>query len=74
MEILKVKLSETQTLIAYYSKSVATAGRVGVVSATENSLEFKVGPNSSGQFVDCSPDAVMALLAMLGRQEKPSTP
>jgi hypothetical protein len=37
-------------------------------------VDFKIGPDSADRFVDCSPDAAMALLAMLDRQDKPSTP
>lgn len=63
MEILKVKLNETQALIAYFHHA-----------KDDNRVVFKVGPDSGGKFPDCSPDAAMALLAMLDRQEKPPTP
>ena len=69
MEILKIKLNETQTLIAYCRSKTEN---IGPRASYLNYVDFKVGPNSADQFVDCSPDAVMALLAMLDRQ--PTTP
>lgn len=73
MEILKVKLNETQTLIAYRGSKSEPIGTARIPHHV-NIVDFKVGPNSEGEFIACSPDAAMALLAMLDRQEKPPTP
>jgi hypothetical protein len=75
MEILKVKLNETQTLIAYRGRgSDGGSGKPVETLIRRDEVSFKVGPNTEGSFIGCSPEAAVALLAMLDRQEKPSTP
>jgi len=59
-EILKVKLNDTQTLIA--DDDARPQG-----SAMVREVGFKVGPNIQGTFVNCSAAAASVLLQMLGR-------
>ena len=64
-EILKVKVSDTHTLIAY-NKSQSIPRQDGRPSGkSSHEVAFKVGPMDSGFFVECSPEAASVLLAML---------
>lgn len=73
LEILKVKLNDTQTLIAYDDATSELVQRGGTRTRdTHREVAFKVGPTTGGHFVDCQPEAARVLLLMLDRQEKPS--
>lgn len=68
-EILKVKISDTQALIAY-DRSQSVPGPNGRPSGkSSHEVAFKVGPTTSGLFIECSPEAASVLLAMLAMPE-----
>jgi hypothetical protein len=64
-EILKVKVSDTHTLIAYNKSQSIPRQDHRPSGKSSHEVAFKVGPMDSGLFVECSPEAASVLLAML---------